>query len=114
MEIVQDLPRPSEMVFPDIPVREDCPSCPETGPRCDLHESMHRRALKRQQELGQADQHHEPEPDQSACKDIPLSKKQRKDIVRAKDKDYQVLAVGLHGSACMRASSLTIRRLSVG
>ncbi|KAI4722189.1 hypothetical protein E4T48_01571 [Aureobasidium sp. EXF-10727] len=40
------------MAFADVPAREDCSSCPESGERCALHQGMYLRALERQQEPG--------------------------------------------------------------
>ncbi|KAK6007167.1 hypothetical protein QM012_006175 [Aureobasidium pullulans] len=52
------------MTFAAVPAREDCPSCPETGERCALHQSMYLRAFEGRQEpdaMGRTDQASVPE-----------------------------------------------------
>ncbi|KAH0368418.1 hypothetical protein KCU65_g3975, partial [Aureobasidium melanogenum] len=87
-----------EMTFAGIPAREDCPSCPENGERCALHQSMYLRALERQQEpdaINQTQQAYIPErgghDDQQVNEQTKMSKSLAKEMNRLKTQEGQMM-----------------------
>lgn len=81
--------------FPGIPAREDCASCPETGPRCPLHEGMYRRALERQETGATRPVDHQGGEDVQPSQPR-LSKKEQKLqkwAARAEDKQFARVSV---------------------
>ncbi|KAI5274630.1 hypothetical protein E4T47_02423 [Aureobasidium subglaciale] len=85
----------SEIIFPGVPIREDCASCPDTGPRCPLHQNMYLRALKRQSEAGAAKQSQQAQPDDRSghqvTKQPNMSKKAVKAMNRTKNEESQMI-----------------------
>lgn len=105
-----------EMTFADVPAREDCPSCPETGERCALHQNMYLRALERQQEpdaMNQTQQAYAPErgghdeqrvasKTMSKTKSKTLAKTLAKEKNRLKTQEGQMISVSSHSfSSCI-------------
>ncbi|KAG9645606.1 hypothetical protein KCU64_g10861, partial [Aureobasidium melanogenum] len=87
-----------EMTFAGVPAREDCSSCPESGERCALHQSMYLRALERQQEpdaMNQTQQacvpKREGHDDQQVNEQIKMSKTLAKEKNRLKTQEGQMI-----------------------
>lgn len=96
------------MTLAGVPAREDCPSCPETGDRCALHESMYLRVLERQQELDAIDQtqqayvserggHDDQRVNEQPSMSETLSKTLAREKNRLKTQEGQMISV----SACL-------------
>jgi hypothetical protein len=86
----------NEMAVSGVPTREDCASCPETGDRCTLHQSM----LERQQEAGdmvRPQQAHTYESarhsHQRATEQSHMSKIVAREMNRAKTQEGQMISV---------------------
>ncbi|KAG9526182.1 hypothetical protein KCV07_g719, partial [Aureobasidium melanogenum] len=83
-----------EMTFAGVPAREDCSSCPESGERCALHQSMYLRALERQQEpdaMNQTQQAYTPERGGHDDQQIKTSKTLAKEKNRLKTQEGQMI-----------------------
>lgn len=100
-----------EMPHAGVPAREDCPSCPETGERCALHQSMYLRVLERQWEpdaMNQTQQPYAPQrgvhDDQRINEQPVMSKTLSKTLAREKNRlktqEGQMISVSAYSSGC--------------
>jgi hypothetical protein len=85
-----------EMAVSGVPTREDCASCPETGDRCALHQSM----LERQQQAGDTNRTQQAHTyasaghgHQRATEQSHMSKIAAREMNRAKTQEGQMISV---------------------
>jgi hypothetical protein len=85
-----------EMAVSGVPTREDCASCPETGDRCALHQSI----LERQQQAGDTSRTQQAHTyasaghgHQRATEQSHMSKIAAREMNRAKTQEGQMISV---------------------